>query len=155
MESYLTNTSNETLECTFENIFGEMSCDDKCALLADPCGDELEFINFFKLFLCTLDGNIYVLMLIFLVLIFLIFRFICDLVDEYIAEAIMYISGWLGLSEVVAGVTLLALANGAGDLVTAVVSSASPEGVAYNIGSLFGAGLFVYTPPFNISTNPS
>ena len=95
------------------------------------------------MFFCGLGGNIWLLMIICLFLIFLIFRFICDLVDEYIAEAIMYISKWLNLSEVVAGVTLLALANGAGDLVTAVVSSASPEGVAYNIGSLFGAGLFV------------
>ena len=90
-----------------------------------------------------MNGNVWLLIPVILLLIFLIFRFICDLVDEYIAESIMYINGWLGLSEVVGGVTLLALANGAGDLVTAVVSSASPEGVAYNIGSLFGAGLFV------------
>ena len=80
---------------------------------------------------------------IFKMYMFLIFRFICDIVDEYIAEAIVYISDWLKLSEVVAGVTLLALANGAGDLVTAVVSSGSDEGVSYNIGALFGAGLFV------------
>ena len=42
-----------------------------------------------------------------------------------------------------AGVTLLALANGAGDVVTAIVASGSAEGVSYNIGALFGAGLFV------------
>ena len=47
------------------------------------------------------------------------------------------------MSEAMAGVTLLALANGAGDVVTAIVASGSTEGVAYNIGALFGAGLFV------------
>jgi hypothetical protein len=37
----------------------------------------------------------------------------------------------------------LALANGAGDVITAVVSSDTEGGVAYNIGALFGAGFFV------------
>ena len=49
------------------------------------------------------------------------------------------------MSDAVAGVTLIAFANGAGDLVTAVVSSEAADGVSYNIGSLFGAGLFVVT----------
>jgi sodium/potassium/calcium exchanger 6 len=38
---------------------------------------------------------------------------------------------------------LLALANGAGDVVTALVASGSPGGLAYNVGALYGAGLFV------------
>lgn len=42
-----------------------------------------------------------------------------------------------------AGVTLLALANGAGDVITAIVASKSEEGVYYNIGSIYGAGLFI------------
>ena len=41
-----------------------------------------------------------------------------------------------------AAVTLLAVANGAGDVITALVASGSDDGIAYNIGSLFGAGLF-------------
>jgi len=49
------------------------------------------------------------------------------------------------MSDAVAGVTLIAFANGAGDLVTAIVSSEAADGVSYNIGSLFGAGLFVVT----------
>jgi len=84
------------------------------------------------------------MMMVFFVL-FIVFRFTCDIVDEYIAESIVYITKWMKLSEGLAGVTLLALANGAGDLVTAVVASGSDEGVSYNIGSLFGAGLFVCT----------
>ena len=41
--------------------------------------------------------------------------------------------------------TILALANGAGDVITAIVASGSDDGVAYNVGALFGAGLFVCT----------
>ena len=40
---------------------------------------------------------------------------------------------------------MIALANGAGDVVTAIVASGGDDGVAYNIGALFGAGLFVCT----------
>ena len=42
-----------------------------------------------------------------------------------------------------AGVTLIALANGAGDVITAIVASGSDGGISYNIGSLYGAGFFV------------
>ena len=47
------------------------------------------------------------------------------------------------LSESFAAVTLLALANGAGDVITAIVASGSEGGIAYNVGSLYGAGFFV------------
>jgi len=45
------------------------------------------------------------------------------LVDEFIAPAIEYLANWMKLSEALAGVTLIALANGAGDVVTAIVAS--------------------------------
>ena len=81
---------------------------------------------------------------VFLVLYF-IFKFICALVDEYIAASIEYIVDEYKMSDALAGVTLIALANGAGDVVTAIVASGSADGVAYNVGALFGAGLFVCT----------
>lgn len=40
---------------------------------------------------------------------------------------------------------MLALANGAGDVITALVASEAPEGLSYNIGAIYGAGLFVAT----------
>ena len=48
----------------------------------------------------------------------------------------------MGLSDSLAAVTLLAVANGAGDVITALVASGTDNGISYNIGSLFGAGLF-------------
>ena len=65
--------------------------------------------------------------------------------DEYIAPGIVYLSKKFKLSEALAGVTLLAFANGAGDVITAIVASGSPGGVSYNVGALYGAGFFVLT----------
>jgi len=64
-----------------------------------------------------------------------------------LAPSIAYISEWLELPEALAAVTLLALANGAGDVITALVASGSSEGLSYNIGSIYGAGfviLYIY-----------
>ncbi len=76
-------------------------------------------------------------------MIVILFRFICETVEEYIAPAIVYLSEYLKLSDALAGVTLLAFSNGAGDVITAIVASDSKEGVSYNVGALYGAGLFV------------
>ena len=75
----------------------------------------------------------------------ILFRFICATVEDYLAPAIVYLCEFLKISESLAGVTLLAFANGAGDVLTAIVASDSKEGISYNIGALYGAGLFVLT----------
>lgn len=75
----------------------------------------------------------------------IVFQFICEVIEEYIAPGIVYICEYLELSESLAGVTLIAFANGAGDILTAIVASDSKEGISYNIGSLYGAGLFILT----------
>jgi len=90
-----------------------------------------------------------------ILVLYFIFKFICALVDEYIAPSIEYIVDVNKMSEAFAGVTLIALANGAGDVVTAIVASGSADGVAYNIGALFGAGLFVCTIVMTFTINGS
>lgn len=75
--------------------------------------------------------------------IFLVFKFISSVVEEYLAPAIAYLSEWLNLPEALAAVTLLALANGAGDVITALVASGTSGGLSYNIGSIYGAGLVI------------
>lgn len=76
-------------------------------------------------------------------IIYIIFSFTSATVEEYIAAGITYINEAMGLSEAMGAVTLLALANGAGDVITAIVASDSEGGVSYNIGALYGAGFFV------------
>ena len=93
--------------------------------------------------MCEIEMDIWLLIPIIILIIYFIFSFITGLVDEYIAPSIVYIKEYFNMPEAFAGVTLLALANGAGDVITAIVASGSKEGVSYNIGALFGAGLFV------------
>jgi len=102
-----------------------------------------DFVNFFKTFYCDFDGQLWAQILLMVVLIFLIFKYTAIAVDEYIAEGITIISDALNFSNALSAVTLLALANGAGDVITALVAGSSPGGVSYNIGALYGAGLFV------------
>ena len=83
-------------------------------------------------------------MLAFVVLtLFIVFKYIALTVEEYIADGVTILADRWGLSDSLASVTLLAFANGAADMVTVLVSSETEGGISYNIGSLFGAGLFV------------
>jgi len=85
------------LACTYDNIFHavghagdwDWTCNDSGLVM--NCGDLESFINFFKLYFCVFKGGLYYLVPTLVLLIFLIFRFICALVDEFIAPAIMYI----------------------------------------------------------------
>ena len=107
------------------------------------CASTQGVINFFQFYWCTLSGNLAALLLIYIVLIFLIFKYTSIAVDEYVAEGIKKVSDWLKFSDSLAAVTLLAFANGAGDVITALVAGDTDGGVDYNIGALYGAGLFV------------
>lgn len=77
------------------------------------------------------------------------------MVEEYIVPALLFVSQYFGFSEAFAGVTLLAMANGLGDVATAFVASTSEEGVSFVVGSLYGAGLFVFTVVIMISIGVS
>ena len=95
--------------------------------------------------MCHFEGRNWLWIILCILAILIIFKIICSTVDEYIAPAIVYISEYFNFSESLAGVTLLAFANGAGDVVTAIVASGSKDGVSYNVGALYGAGFFVLT----------
>lgn len=99
-------------------------------------------INFHEFYFCSLEQEWWWFLLLTILIVYVIFRFISISIDEYVAPAITRLSKALGLSSGLSAVTLIALANGAGDVITAIVSSDGEGGVSYNIGALFGAGLF-------------
>jgi len=102
--------------------------------------------NHFSLIYCSLNGNLIGFLAIVFIEIYLIFVFTSHTVEGYIGPSITFMSkDWLKLSEAMGGVTLIALANGAGDVITAIVAGGSSDGISYNIGSLFGSGFFVCT----------
>ena len=67
------------------------------------------------------------------------------IVEDFLAPGISFINDKLNFSEAMGAVTLLALANGAGDVLTALAASANVDGIQYNIGSIYGSSLFVTT----------
>ena len=74
---------------------------------------------------------------------FLNFRYMAVVMDDYGSKGINMINDWLDGSSFFLIVVLLALANGAPNMILAVVASGSSDGIFYNIGSIYGAGLFV------------
>jgi Ca2+/Na+ antiporter len=114
----------------------------KAILPGDEAICDIEYLNFYKLYFCdmpTLVGTIF----LYIFLIFFIFRWTAIVVDELVVLGIEQVATTLKMSDALAAVTVMALANGAGDVITALVAGGQSGGVSYNIGSLYGAGLFV------------
>ncbi len=135
-----------SLKCDHKTVFDiTMSVADKCSQLVEICGKKQEAFNFFDPYFCGIKQNNFLAVPLIFLILAILFKFICTAVEEYLAPCIVYLSEYLKLSDALSGVTLLAFANGAGDVLTALVASDSTEGISYNIGSLYGAGLFVLT----------
>ena len=107
------------------------------------CDDKQPLFNFLALFFCEFEANIWIMLPFIIVALFVVFKYISLTVEEYIADGITILAERWGLSDSLASVTLLAFANGAADMVTVLVSSETEGGISYNIGSLYGGGLFV------------
>lgn len=74
------------------------------------------------------------------------FHLLSSTAENYLSPSLATLAKIFRLSETVAGVTLLALGNGAPDVITAVVAGGDDDdGISIAIGSIFGAGLFVTT----------
>jgi solute carrier family 24 (sodium/potassium/calcium exchanger), member 6 len=89
--------------------------------------------------------------------ILLLFRLISYASDEYLSVALTRLSAKFKFSEALTGVTLLALANGAPDVISSFVSGGDDGGTLISIGALYGASLFtcnfVFSSVINASPN--
>ena len=133
------------LGCTHDALYKSgIPQDQMCNVASAICSGD--FANFYELYYCAYGGSLTALLITYLIFIFLIFKWTGIVVDEYVCKGITIMTDTWKLPGAVAAVTLLALANGAGDVITALVSGSSPGGVSYNIGALYGAGLFVAIP---------
>ena len=70
------------------------------------------------------------------------FKLMAFISDDYLASAISKLSTYMKISEAVAGATLLALANGACDILTIILASGKKNDYLA-AGVLFGANLFL------------
>lgn len=116
----------------------------KCKYARNQCGEDFETLNMLAVQYCWFGNYSLVGIALSIAVLLLFMRHIEHVSEGYLSVAIAGLSKGLGLSELVAGSTLLALSNGATDLITAMVSATSTnsEGLDIVIGSLFGASLF-------------
>lgn len=70
------------------------------------------------------------------------FYMLSSLAESYLTPVLTKISEALKLSETIAGVTLLAFANGAPDIISSAAAGGSEGGVFIAVGALFGACSF-------------
>ena len=72
-----------------------------------------------------------------------VFVFLKSTAERYLTPSLKNLAKELGLSQTLAGVTLLAFANGSPDIIASFSAAGESSGVFISIGGLFGAGLFV------------
>ncbi|CAK0856210.1 unnamed protein product [Prorocentrum cordatum] len=82
-------------------------------------------------------------MVLLLIWLLLVLSLLATTADLFFVPQLEALSCRLGLSEDVAGVTLLALGNGMPDVMTATSAINKAEDLALSLGELFGAGNFI------------
>ncbi|XP_041757105.1 mitochondrial sodium/calcium exchanger protein isoform X1 [Coregonus clupeaformis] len=152
-----------TDEC---DIVMNLSAVDRCAFVkATPdCSMEDSFINYLKLAFCLLPPNLTPLTItLCMIWLFILFIVLGLTASKFFCPNLSAISSSLRLTHNVAGVTFLALGNGAPDVFSATVAFSRPHTAGLAIGALFGAGIFVTTvvagavslvKPFTVASRP-
>ena len=121
---------------------------DKCSFVKENCED-YNTVNFFELRYCNLGdgGNKQAVFLSWVGLsMFASFYLLSNISDKYLSPSLSMLARKLKISEALAGVTLLAFANGAPDIIAAFAAGGDENGgVFISVGSLFGGCLFAST----------
>ncbi|XP_008280250.1 sodium/potassium/calcium exchanger 6, mitochondrial isoform X2 [Stegastes partitus] len=165
-------SSNTTVTMTSESSSDECdlvmnrSAADRCAFVKNTpdCSMEDGFINYLYTAFCLLPPNLTPLA-ITLCIIWLFFLFVVLglTASKFFCPNLSAISSTLHLSHNVAGVTFLALGNGAPDIFSAMAAFSHPHTAGLAVGALFGAGIFVTTvvagsvaliKPFAVASRP-
>lgn len=143
-----------------------LSAAERCEfILKTPdCAAEGGFINYPKITFCLLPPNLLPLAIFLYVLWLLVMFLVLGLIaSQFFCPNLSAISSTLRLTHNVAGVTFLALGNGAPDVFSAIAAFSRPQTAGLAIGALFGAGIFVTTvvagsvtlvKPFTVASRP-
>jgi len=134
---------DEVLLCTKEAI---SHAPDACSYVQMACANQYKFINFFDFYYCTINQNIPGIVFLSILLVLVLFNLLGTTADRYLAPSLEVLTEKMRMSETIAGVTLVALANGACDVISAVVAGGKESGgVQIATGAVFGGCLFTIT----------
>jgi hypothetical protein len=114
----------------------------QCAYVQSSCGDSVNFIDYLSLLYCNKTyGFAWPLLVLWLVL---LISLLATTADYYFVPALEFLSfEVLELSPEVAGITLLALGNGAPDVFGALAGIAGQDDFEVALGALAGASIFI------------
>ncbi|XP_037536979.1 mitochondrial sodium/calcium exchanger protein [Nematolebias whitei] len=128
------------------------------------CDMEDGYINYLDLAFCLLRPDLTPLTItLCIVWLFFLFVILGLAASKFFCPNLSAISSSLHLTHNVAGVTFLALGNGAPDIFSAMVAFSRPHTAGLAVGALFGAGIFVTTvvaggvslvKPFAVASRP-
>jgi sodium/potassium/calcium exchanger 6 len=124
-------------ECTYEAI-KNLTLSDACEF-AKNC--DSEYINFYAIHYCLFDQKHYFSIPFLIIFLLIAFYLLSDTSNRYLSSALTILSDKLKMSQNLAGVTLLALGNGAPDVISGIVASKGT--LMFTLGSLMAGGVFV------------
>jgi sodium/potassium/calcium exchanger 6 len=126
-------------ECTYELIHENIAF--ACEYVKENC--ESSYINLYALHYCTFEDNFFISIPLFIIILLICFFLLSDTSNRYLSPALTILSDKLNMSQNLAGVTFLALGNGAPDVISGIVASEDSGGIEFTVGSLTAAGVFV------------
>lgn len=138
-------TSQTTDEC--DKVM-YLNATERCDFVGNTsdCNAQESFINYINLAFCLLPPYLtpltVTLCIVWLVVLFIILGLTAS---KFFCPNLSAISTSLHLTHTVAGVTFLALGNGAPDIFSAMAAISRPHTAGLAVGALFGAGIFVTT----------
>jgi sodium/potassium/calcium exchanger 6 len=128
------------MTCTYDYIQNHF--DEACKIATEVC--DASYFNFYAWHYCTFNGHLWITLPIVFLLIFICFYILSDTSNQYLSTALTILAEKLNMSQNLAGVTFLALGNGAPDVISSFVASDDgDEGIEMGVGALAGAGIFV------------
>ena len=140
---------------------------DKCYFVstAEDCAPNGNF-NFLTTYYCDFrgtfgdSGKIYAFIPFSVLLMVILMYLLASTADDYLSPSLEFMTIKFGLSESLAGVTLLAFGNGAPDVFSAIsaVSNSNPDdkqSTLLSISALTGSALFISTVVVLLSTRAS
>jgi len=125
--------------CTYEVI--QENIQNACEFVKENC--ETAYIDFYAMHYCQFENNYFLTIPVLLVILLLCFFMLSDTSNRYLSPALTILSDKLKMSQNLAGVTLLALGNGAPDVISGIVASGESGGMEFTVGSLLAGGVFV------------
>lgn len=118
---------------------------DPCAYVMENCTDTSGIIPYLEMYYCgpTKDAK-WATWIFFVLWLLVLFYLLGTSADSYFCQSLDLIADGLKMSPELAGLTILALGNGAPDVSSSILSTVTGN-FDMGIGELFGAGLFVST----------